>query len=167
MSETETKTIKERVAIRQKHLDDWEKGLHLPNNHPPGTEEELQGYLNMPRDEIEKKSPEMCAQIAYRLAQFSFYFQRCYNRERGILIWAETELNKVISPLLNSYDKYMKHEAKVAAIVRENSAASNLHNTVTYAKERIERLTYLSAAIRNLSDIMIDNKRAKIAASKG
>jgi DNA-directed RNA polymerase beta' subunit len=43
-------------------------------------ESEINNYLSMNRDEIEKLTPEDCAQISYRLAQFGFYLQRSLNR---------------------------------------------------------------------------------------
>lgn len=70
-------TTKEQVEQWDKVLDEYESsiGLGKYSQTHSFTESELSEYLNMSRDSIEKLTPEDCAQISYRLAQYAFFFK--------------------------------------------------------------------------------------------
>lgn len=142
-------------------LNEYESEIGLPKHKAPGTEEELQDYLNWDRSIIEGLSAERCASVAYRLAQFSFYLQRELNREEARMKWATSQLNDTIATNIGSYDKYMKHETKVSLICKENSYAQVMKTIYNKAEGRVTRLTYLSAGLRNLSDTMMAIQRTK------
>ena len=166
MSGEATLTCKERMETVTKALDDYEKNCGLPANTMPCDEEELQGYFTMKRDHIEKLSAEDCSQIAYRLSLVSFYTQRCLNRENARKAWATSNLNEVIGKEAGNYDKYMKYEAKVVLIVGDNSYARGLSDIISYAEQRVQRLTFLATSIKNLSDVMLANQRSKSYGTK-
>ena len=143
-------------------LDDYETSNGLPKIKDPGTEEELQQYLTMNRDIVEKLTVEQCGNIAYRIKQYAFYMQRLYNRERGRLLWAATQLNKEVSAKIHNYDQFMKYPNKVACIARDDSHVKNLYNIHTHSKQRMQRLTYLSNSIKDMGDTLLSLQRAKI-----
>ena len=71
------KTSKEELKYWDDILDEYEQSIGFNSYKEdalPATE--LNEYLTMSRDVIEKLTPEDCAQIAYRLGQFSFHIQR-------------------------------------------------------------------------------------------
>jgi hypothetical protein len=142
-------------------LDEYESGIGLPKHQPPGTEDELQEFLTWDRKIVEGMSPDQCAGVAYRLAQYSFYLQRELNREEARMKWAKSQLEDTIATELGQYNQYMKHETKVSMICRENSYAKVIRQIQNKAESRVTRLTYLSAGIRNLSDTMIAVQRTK------
>ncbi len=154
-------TIRDTLKDRESLLAHYEHTIALPDNNAPGAESELQEYLDMPRNVIERLTPEGCAEIAFRLIQFSFYIQRCINREKSIISWSENEFNKVISNDISQYDTFLKHEMKAAMIIKDNSVAEELNTIMTWAHQRIDRLTYLSGALKHLSDAMTNNQKAK------
>ena len=83
------KTSKEEIAYWDAILDEYEQSIGLPQyNNDALPADELNTYLTMSRDSIEKLSPKDCAQIAYRLSQFSFHIQRTLNRELARYNWA-------------------------------------------------------------------------------
>jgi len=147
-------TIKNQLDNVDRLLDEYEKEIHLPILDTPGEENELQQYLSMNRNVLEKLNPIDCGQIAYRLSQFSFFLQRLYNREKARSIWASNYLNKIIAPQLGSYDKYMKYDAKVALIVEENSSANALQKVLIHCTQRMERLESLASELKHLSSII-------------
>ena len=153
--------MEDRKADRETLLNHYESTISLPDHRAPGLESELDEYLSMPRNIIERLSPEACAEMSFRLMQFSFFMQRCLNRERANLTWAENELNSIVSGSVDQYDKYMKHDVKVACIIKENSVADELSRIIMEAKQRVDRLTYLSSATKGLSDSMTNVQRAK------
>ncbi len=137
-----------------KILDDYENQIGLPAHDAPGSEEELNDYFTWDRSMIEQLPAETLAACSYRLAQYSVYIQREANRETATMQWAKHELDDAVVGQLDDYDKFMKFEMKVVAICRDNSYANALRKIMIKAEQRVDRLTYLSTGIKNLSDNM-------------
>ena len=146
--------FKQKLADINKLLDEYENKIGLPVNVPPGDENELQEYLSMDRQTVEAMSPDRAIAISVRLSQYSFYLQRCLNRDKAIKTWADSELNSIIATHFNDYDKYTKYEMRASLICKENSAAKELQSIMIYASQRIERLNDLSGGIKNLSYVI-------------
>lgn len=157
----ELKTAKERLAEVDKVLDEYEGKSGLPPFKNPAELQEIHEYMDYSREQIEKLSAQECALIGYRIAQLSFHVQRSFNREVARVTWAKANLAKVIAAKCGSFDKYTKHEMKVASIIAEDAYAASLDNIMTYAQERADRLTFLANSLQNLSNVMLSNQRAK------
>jgi len=157
------KTTKEQVEEWDKILDEYESsiGLGQYNNLHSFNEAELNGYFTMNRDIIEKLTPEDCAQISYRLAQYSFYVQRTLNREIARHNWAEETTKETIADEINNYKGYGFVEKSLQAI-KHNDKASALNKIKKYAKQRIDRLSYIANSIKNLSDIILSVQKTKV-----
>jgi hypothetical protein len=157
------KTAKEELHHWDKILDEYENGIGMPSYTSNGgiSEEEINTYLSMSRDQIEKLSPEDCAQIAYRLTQFSFHVQRTINREIARLNWSEEVIKETIADEINEYKGYGYIEKSYQAI-KHNEKASALQNIKKYAKQRIDRLSYIANNLKNLSDIMLSIQKTKV-----
>lgn len=158
-----SKTTQEEVQHWDKILDDYEKTLSLPE-YAAGCsvpETEINRYLSMSRDEIEKLNPEDCAQIAYRLSQFGFYLQRSLNREIARFNWSEESIKECIADEINNYKGYGYLEKSLQAI-KHNDRATNLYKIKKYAQQRMDRLSYLANNIKNLSDILLSIQRTKV-----
>jgi len=156
------KTSKEELEYWDKILDEYENSIGLPsNNSNTETSDELNQYLTMSRDVIEKLTPEDCAQISYRLGQMSFHIQRTLNREIARHNWAEDTAKMVIAEEINNYKGYGYIE-KFYQAVKNNDRASSLYKIQKYAKQRMDRLSYLSNSLKNLSDILLAVQRNKV-----
>ena len=157
-----TRTAKEELHHWDKILDDYESSIALPAYNPTSLQElELNTYLTMNRDEIEKLTPEDCAQIAYRLGQFGFHIQRTINREIARHSWAEEVIKETIADEVNSYKGYGYIEKSLQAITHNDKACS-LNSIKKYAKQRIDRLSYIANNLKNLSDILLSIQRTKV-----
>lgn len=155
-------TSKEEIAQWDKILDEYENGLGLPiYTTDTIAEEELQNYLLMNRTDLEKLTPVDCAEIGYRLSQYSFHIQRSLNRELSRLNWAEENTKMVIAEEINNYKGYGYVEKAYQAI-KNNSKAMSLNKVKIYAKQRSDRLSYLANSIKNLSDSIINIQKAKV-----
>ena len=150
------KTTKEQVEEWDKVLDEYERsiGLGAYLNNTQFDETELNNYFTMNRDSIEKITPEDCAQIAYRLAQYAFFVQRTVNREIARHNWAEETIKETIADEINNYKGYGFVEKSLQAI-KHNDKAQALNKIKKYAKQRMDRLSYLANSIKNLSDIIL------------
>lgn len=155
------KTSKEEVAEWDRILDDYESSIGL-NKYISDTlpETELNQYLTMSRDILEKLTTEDCGQIAYRLGQFAFHVQRTLNREIARINWSEETLKEVIADDINNYKGYGYVE-KSSQAIKHNDRAASLNKIKKFAKQRADRLTYLATSIKNLSDILISIQKSK------
>jgi hypothetical protein len=161
--ESDTKhSSSEQVNYWDKILDEYENSLGLPKYTAEIlSETELNNYLTMDRAVLEKLSPEDCAQISYRLGQFSFHIQRTINRENARFNWAEETIKETIADEINNYKGYGYIE-KSAQAIKHNDKANNLNKIKKYAKQRGDRLTYLASSVKNLSDILLSIQKIKV-----
>jgi hypothetical protein len=156
------KTAKEEIQYWDNILDDYENSISIPKYAPNIlAESELNEYLTMNRDSLEKLSPEDCAQISYRLCQFSFHVQRTLNREIARHNWSEETIKETIADEVNNYKGYGYIEKSLQAI-KHNDKAKSLNSIKKYAKQRIDRLSYLANCIKNLSDIILAVQKTKV-----
>lgn len=157
-----TKTAKEELQYWDTILDEYENSIGLPVYAAQSLpEQELNTYLTMDRQSIEKLSPEDCAQISYRLSQFSFHLQRTLNREIARYSWADDSIKDTIADELNNYKGYGYIEKSLQAI-KHNDKANALNNIRKYAKQRMDRLSYLANNLKNLSDILLSVQKIKV-----
>jgi hypothetical protein len=153
---------KEEVSYWDKILDNYEDSIGIPKYESDTfSESELQNYLTMDRNVIEKLSPEDCAQIAMRLGQFAFHIQRTLNREIARHNWAEETVKEAIAFDINNYKGYGYLEKSLQAI-KDNEKATALNKIKKYAKQRMDRLGFLANNIKNLSDILLSIQRTKV-----
>lgn len=157
------KSAKEELQYWDKILDEYEKSISLPDYSTTNgsIEQEINEYLTMSRDQIEKLSPEDCAQIAYRLAQFAFHIQRTANREIARYNWAEESIKEIIADDINNYKGYGYIEKSTQAI-KHNEKAQAINNIKKFAKQRSDRLSYIANSIKNLSDIIMSVQKTKV-----
>lgn len=156
------KTSKEEIKYWDDILDEYEKSIGLPvYKNDTFSENELNKYLTMNRDIVEKLTPEDCAIISYRLGQFSFHIQRSINRELARYNWAEETIKETIADELNNYKGYGYVEKSIQAI-KHNDRSQSLNKIKNYAKQRSDRLSYLANGIKNLSDILLSIQRNKV-----
>lgn len=157
-----SRNSKEEIKHWDDILDEYERSIGIPvykDDSMPS--DELNLYLTMTRDSIEKLTPEDCAQISYRLAQYSFHVQRTVNRELARYNWAEELIKETIADELNNYKGYGYIEKSTQAI-KHNNKAQSLNKIRIYAKQRSDRLSYLANGIKNLSDIILSIQKTKV-----
>ncbi len=154
---------KEQVEQWDKILDEYESsiGLGKYSDVHNFAESELNNYFTMSRDMVEKLTPEDCAQISYRLAQYAFFIQRTLNREIARHNWAEESIKESIADEINNYKGYGFLEKSLQAI-KHNDKATSLNKIKKYAQQRMDRLSYLANSIKNLSDIILAVQRTKV-----
>ena len=156
-----SKNSKEQVEYWDKILDQYENSIGLPQyNRDALPEKELNQYLSMNRDELEKLVPQDCGQIAYRISQFVFHLQRTINREIARYNWADEEIKITIAEDINNYKGYGYIEKSYQAI-KHNDKAYALNQIKKYAKQRNDRLSYMANSLKNLSDILVSIQRTK------
>lgn len=150
----QTRTSKEQLEEWDRILDEYESSVGLGKYESDiFPTDEMNLYFSMNRDHIEKLSPEDCLQIALRLGQFALHIQRTCNRELARYNWADETIKEVIADEINNYKGYGFVEKSLQAI-KHNDRATSLNKIKKYAKQRSDRLSYLSGNIKNLTDIL-------------
>jgi hypothetical protein len=96
-----------------------------------------------------------------RLAQYALFLQRTINREIARHNWAEESIKESIADEINNYKGYGYIEKSLQAI-KHNDKASGLNRIKKYAKQRMDRLSYLANNIKNLSDIILAVQKTKV-----
>lgn len=156
------KNSKEELQYWDSVLDEYESSIgmspYIDDNMPS---DELNQYLTMNRNAIEKLTPDDCGEIAYRLSQFSFHIQRTINREIARYNWSDEKIKEIIADDLNNYKGYGYVEKSLQAI-KNNEKANSLNQIKRYAKQRIDRLSYIANGLKNLSDVIISVQKNKV-----
>lgn len=133
-------------------LDKYEFETGLPENIMPGSKEEFQNYLTMDSVVLEKLDYQQCANISYRLIQFSIYIQRCLNREKAKAKVLNKKINSAIAPIINQYKG--SWELQRAAAIADNTATVAWSSELGESEARQERLEFVATGFKNLADQM-------------
>lgn len=150
-------------------LDEYEGKIGLPSmTEAAGSvdvkvfqyEEEVHKYLEMSRDQIEALDANQCAGIAYTLEQFALHVQRAQNREIARVNWAKACVKETVANELNDYKGYGLEE-KLLQAVKGNDVANTYDKIARYAQQRVDRLQFIAASLKNLSNILLAVMRTK------
>lgn len=159
--ESKVSVTKKMVDELDAILDEYEGGIGLPDyKNEAFAKEELEQYLSMDRDSMEKLTPEDCAEICARLTQFAFHIQRAQNRETARIEWAKAGIKRTIADHVGSLKGY-SYEERAALAIKQNDHASKLLSIQNYCEQRASRLNYLSRQISGLSDSIDRMRQAK------
>ncbi len=134
-------------------LDGYEKSLGLCAILPDTSYADVENYLNIQRDQLEKLDTSACAEISYRLSAFAFHLSRAYNREISRVNWANSLIEEVIAGELNSYQGY-GYKEKAPQAIKGNEYAKKLNEISRYAKQRSDRIGYLSNHLQKMCEAL-------------
>lgn len=150
----------EQMKILDKALDEYECRAGLPAFLEKSLHKDIEKYLSMSRDQMEKLTIQDCAEIAVVISSFSFHLQRCLNRENSRVNWASNKLKEIISGKENQYRGSWDSQFNQA--VQENSFTRKLLKLKNYSQQRSDRLTFLSSAAKHLSEMYMNLQRSKV-----
>jgi len=155
----DSNTAKDRLNKLDSILDEYESSLGIPVFVNDFHDESAKKYLQLSRDQIEKFTPEQCAEAALLLASLSFHLQRSYNREVARVNWADQVLKTIVSGREQQYRG--SWDSQFYQAVKEDGYATKVADIKKYAQQRADRLTYLASSIKNISDIFLSVQRSK------
>ena len=151
---------KEQLDKIDSVLDEYESSLGLPKFNNDFHDDTAKRYLQLSRDQIEKLTPEQCAEAALLLASLSFHIQRSYNREIARVNWADRTLKTTLAGREQAYKGSWESQFNQAA--KEDGYATKISDIKRYAQQRADRINYLSSSIKNISDIFINVQKSKV-----
>lgn len=164
MEEKNKHSVVQQMEKIDKILDEYESSIGLGEYNQQFTHNDVaQQYLSMSRDQLEKLSISECAEVAYILGSLSFHIQRSINREQSRLSWAKANIKEIISSKSHSYQGAWANQDMQAIL--DNDVSRKLNDIAKYCQQRIDRLTYIATSIKNMSDLMTNLQRAKVASN--
>jgi len=155
---SETHEPLDRMRRVDQVLDEYEGQIGL-SKFQEQSAHNIEPYLQMTRERIEKLTSEDCAEIAVLLGSFSFYLQRCYNRELSRVHWAEDTLKSIIAGREQQYSGSWNSQYHQA--IKEDAYANKMFKLKIYAQQRVDRITFLSTSIKHLCDLLTNLQRAR------
>ena len=150
----------ERLEKVDAVLDEYEESVGLPKFSPSFHDDSAKKYLQLSRTQIEKLSPNECAEASILLTALAFHVQRSYNREVARVNWANQTLKTTLAGREQAYKG--SWESQFNQAIKEDGYASKIDNIKRYAQQRDDRLTYLSSSIKNMSDLYLNIQKTKV-----
>lgn len=146
------------IKQAQELLDEFEQ-IHDIRAHiiPNG----LDLVWNLTYEQIQKLTPDQCAEYSYVLAQYSAYVQKIYNRESAKHSWLENKIEELCCSHWNEYSDYIKYPMKIKLISRDNDVIQKLIRLLNFTKQKMIRLDYIPSSIKVLSDKLDNMQRMK------
>lgn len=146
-----------RMEQIEKILDEYEnsKGLKIaivPNN--------IDKYLNMEEEDLHKMSAEECGNAAYLLNKMALYLQRVINKEQQRITWATNVIESMLVKKLNNYSAF-KTDDKMKEAIQDDAVAQKLDSIRNFAKQRIDRLSYLPARVSGMANSLDSLQQTK------
>ena len=140
-------------------LDEYEASLGIPKFSSDFHDDSAKQYLQLSRNQIEKLTPEQCAEAALLLASLSCHLQRSYNREIARVNWADQVMKTAVAGREQQYKG--SWESQFNQAIKEDGYTSKVLTIKRYAQQRADRVTYLSSSVKNISDIFLSVQRSK------
>jgi len=155
------KTADNEMGRMEKLLDDYEKSIGIPSCITSSND--IDKYMNMSRNVLEKLSQEDCAQIAYVLSSYAFYLQKMHNREISRITWAKSVLRDALADVIGEYGgKFITYDERKSKAIKHDEYACVVDKILNYAQARADRLTFLSSGIRHLVETLTLLQKSKI-----
>lgn len=137
--------------LTMKTLDTFELRLGLPEN-VLSDKEEYKKYLSMDISQLEKLDNKECANISYRLSQFSLYIQRSVNRQKALSRTLENKINSIIGPKINQYAGAWNMQR--ASAIADNDVTQQLNEQLIESQTKQDSLEYVSNGLKELANHM-------------
>jgi hypothetical protein len=157
---TNSSPAAEEVRKWDRILDEYESRTGLMPFLNDYTNTEAMHFLNMGRNQIEKLTPADCGAASLVLNELAFHIQRAYNREIARVNWSDSTIKSILANEVNNYKGYSYAE-RLQQAIRGNSHARKLWKINLYAKQRADRLNFLSSSINNRVDIFLSIQRTR------
>ena len=163
MEENTSDDVDKKLQHIDKLLNEYESKVGLPKTSFEN--KEAQKYLEMSRDQLEQITPEECAEASYYLTNLAYHIQKSINRESSRLNWSDATLKRYISDKVSQYRG--SWEQQEMQVIKNDPYADRLNQVKLWARLRIDRLSYITTNLKNLSDVLLNIQRAKLGKRNG
>lgn len=116
---------------------------------------------NLSLSELDNKNRNELLDYAYVLCSYAGYLQDQFNKNKIVYNWCTITLNNLLVKHAKDYnfDRYVKHEIKIATIVSDNSFARTIDELKLVAESRLESIESKIYELRKKSEILMEKGR--------
>ncbi len=113
-------------------------------------------------EEMGKLTTDECFNFAFQLYQYADHVATEKAQQENVVRWCESSLNSIIaSEIQDMSGEYLKHEIKVAMILRNHDLAKKINEWKIVAESRLGKIQSREYNIRRKADILMDKGRRK------
>lgn len=136
--------VNKRISNLEIELDDIERQIGLKDIVHNIEAERL---LSLSEKELDKMTPDECANAKYILLQHSLVIQKKINRATSIKNWCERCITVILAKTYLSVDKFMTYEVKRETAALNDAYANRLKDISLEQQQIIDSLNYIGQAI--------------------
>jgi hypothetical protein len=155
---TSYQSLDERWEEVEKALKQFEVAVGLGSIGPT----EVDKWLSISPQKLNKMSAEDCAEASYLLTQEATFVQSQINTLQSKIDWCNRKINSIIAPIIkNQITRYMENELKRAYAVKQDDVAERLQQIANEASSYHSRLIYIPNSLRAQADKLTKYQEAK------
>ena len=126
----------------EKYLRQIDEFIECTHVRDSTWKDEYKKYSDLNQESMDRLTNKELIEGAYFLFGYCSYVEECANRQKVILKWCESQLDKITSKYEKEFgfDKYTKHEAKQSIVIRENSYAAKVEELRLISEARYSML---------------------------
>lgn len=129
--------------------------------------EQVAKYLTLREDELSVLDAETCFTRSAELTQFSISIKLYENRQRAILSWADSEVNKIASGHWSNYkNEFMSNDVRIYAIAGENPKISKFLELKSRTESLLQDVQNIANNIQKYAEIFLQLGKVKQYANK-
>ena len=111
---------------------------------------------------MDRLTRDDCFNFAYMLYQYADHVASEKATQETVVNWCEGSLNIIISSEIQDMaGEYLKHDIKVANILRSHDLARKIKDWQDVAKARLAKIVSREYNVRRKADILIEKGRRK------
>ena len=143
-------------------LDGIETYVSCRNLAPTKFSEEFALAETLSLEQMDKLTRDDCFNFAYMLYQYADHVASEKSNQEIVVNWCEGRLNSIISSEIQDMaGEYIKHDIKVATILRSHDLAGKIKEWQDVAKARLAKIVSREYNVRRKADILIEKGKRK------
>lgn len=154
----ENNYAEDELAKYLRQIDDFIECNHFKDST---YKEEYRAYADLTAEQLDKMGSKELLDGAYLVFGYCSYVQDCANKQRVILNWCNSQLDKVVSKYEkdSGFDKYTKHEAKRPIVIRDNIYAEKVEELRLIAEAKYQTLEVKALNLKKRGEVLMEKSR--------
>jgi len=143
-------------------LDGIESYITAKNITPSKFAPEFALADSLSTEQLERLTQDDCFNFAYHLYQYADHLARERAHCENVARWCDNSLQSIIAEAIpDMMGDYVKHDTKVATIIRNNEIAGRINEWKLTAEGRLENLKSREYNVRRKADILIEKGKRR------
>ena len=149
----------DRLETFIKNIDDF---ISLQNLSTTKFNAEFAIPETLSYDQISRLTQSECFDFAFQLFQYADHVAVEKGKLETVVRWCESNLSTIVAHEIQEMaGEYVKHETKVATVLRNHDLARKINEWKLTAESRLDRIKNREYNIRKKADILIEKGKRK------